>query len=348
MCVVRAWPVRLQRAAAARVGGAGSRVGAHARRGLLRAADRAPAPPGAGARGRARDHGCGDGSGDGCDHRPDPGGRGRGRAARDRGSRLMLRASLRAGDFLVAESQAMRAVAAQVEAFADGDAPVLISGEHGTGRELVARVLHQRGPRGQAHFIAVRPTFESSDVQKVDGDDACERAHRALRAAAGGTLVVKDVIDLTRAVAAHAQARDSRPQEPERARRARGGDRRRRRRACGRCRDREARLLRPVQAAADRGAPAARAARGSADPVGALDQALRRGGRTRQADDLDARARAARRISVAGQRRRAQVDRAPARGTGHAQPDRGGRRRRGAAGGRRRVSHSRTSRSRRW
>ena len=109
----------------------------------------------------------------------------------------MLRATLRADDFLVATSPAMRAVAEQVEAYADGGAPVLITGEHGTGRELVARVLHQRGPRGKAHFITVRPTFESSDLQKVEGDDACERAHRALRAAAGGTLVVKDMIDLS-------------------------------------------------------------------------------------------------------------------------------------------------------
>jgi two-component system nitrogen regulation response regulator GlnG len=108
----------------------------------------------------------------------------------------MLRATLRADDFLVAASPAMRAVAEQVDAYADGGAPVLITGEHGTGRELVARVLHQRGPRGKAHFITVRPTFESSDLQKVDGD-ACERAHRALRAAAGGTLVVKDMIDLS-------------------------------------------------------------------------------------------------------------------------------------------------------
>jgi two-component system nitrogen regulation response regulator GlnG len=109
----------------------------------------------------------------------------------------MLRATLRADDFLVAASPAMRAVAEQVEAYADGGAPVLITGEHGTGRELVARVLHQRGPRGKAHFITVRPTFESSDLAKVEGDDACERAHRALRAAAGGTLVVKDMIDLS-------------------------------------------------------------------------------------------------------------------------------------------------------
>ena len=109
----------------------------------------------------------------------------------------MLHTSLKPNDFLVAESKAMRAIADQVDAYADGDAPVLITGEHGTGRELVARILHQRGPRGRGRFVAVRPTFESSDVAKVPGDDACERAHRALRAAEGGTLLVKDMIDLS-------------------------------------------------------------------------------------------------------------------------------------------------------
>ncbi len=109
----------------------------------------------------------------------------------------MLRPEVRANDFLVADSPAMRAVAQQVEDFADGDAPVLICGEHGTGRELVARVLHQRGPRGTGRFVAVRPTFDGSDVQHRAGDDACERARRALRAAAGGTLLVKDMSDLS-------------------------------------------------------------------------------------------------------------------------------------------------------
>jgi two-component system nitrogen regulation response regulator GlnG len=111
----------------------------------------------------------------------------------------VLRKSLRARDFLVAESPAMKVVAAAVERFADADTPVVICGEHGTGRELVARVLHQRGPRKGGRFVAVRPTFEGSDVPQVAGDDACDRAKRALRAAAGGTLLVKDVSDLSAA-----------------------------------------------------------------------------------------------------------------------------------------------------
>ena len=109
----------------------------------------------------------------------------------------MLRPEVRAHDFLVAESKAMRAVADQVQHYADGEAPVLICGEHGTGRELVARVLHQRGPRGSGRFVAVRPTFEGADVPQVAGDDACQRARRALHAAHGGTLLVKDMSDLS-------------------------------------------------------------------------------------------------------------------------------------------------------
>jgi two-component system nitrogen regulation response regulator GlnG len=116
----------------------------------------------------------------------------------------MLRRSLKADDFLVAASAAMRAVMAAVERYADGEAPVLICGEHGTGRELVARVLHRRGPRSACRFVAVRPTFEDAPTSPSPGGgnagrdgDACERARRALRAASGGTLLVKDVSDLS-------------------------------------------------------------------------------------------------------------------------------------------------------
>ena len=108
----------------------------------------------------------------------------------------MLRGSLKANDFLIAESAAMRAVAEQVTAYADGGAPVLICGEHGTGRELVARVLHAKGPRGAGKFVAVRPTFEDAPAADKT-DDVCERARSAVRSAEGGTLLVKDMSDLS-------------------------------------------------------------------------------------------------------------------------------------------------------
>lgn len=108
----------------------------------------------------------------------------------------MLRGTLKANDFLVAESAAMRAVADQVAAYADGGAPVLICGEHGTGRELVARVLHHKGPRRAQPFVAVRPTFEDAP-QASATDDVCDRARMALKSADGGTLLVKDLSDLS-------------------------------------------------------------------------------------------------------------------------------------------------------
>ena len=107
----------------------------------------------------------------------------------------MLAATLKADDFLVARSAAMRAIAAKVDELADGESPVLITGEHGTGRELIARILHSRGPRCRHRFVSVRPTFEGTDAAQVP--DVCERARRALKAAAGGTLLVKDMIDLS-------------------------------------------------------------------------------------------------------------------------------------------------------
>jgi two-component system nitrogen regulation response regulator GlnG len=117
----------------------------------------------------------------------------------------MLRHTLKADDFLVAASPAMRVVVAAVEQYSAGVAPVLICGEHGTGRELVARVLHRRGPRANTKFVAVRPTFEDAPTSPSPGSstgtgrdgDPCERAYRALRAASGGTLLVKDVSDLS-------------------------------------------------------------------------------------------------------------------------------------------------------
>jgi DNA-binding NtrC family response regulator len=56
---------------------------------------------------------------------------------------------------VVAESPAMRAVLAQVEHLKDADVNVLITGESGVGKEVVARALHERSPRRDQPFVAV-------------------------------------------------------------------------------------------------------------------------------------------------------------------------------------------------
>src|SRR5262249_60206169 len=56
---------------------------------------------------------------------------------------------------LVGRSAAILEVYKQVARAAATNVPVLITGETGTGKEQVARSLHQRSPRSAARFVAV-------------------------------------------------------------------------------------------------------------------------------------------------------------------------------------------------
>ena len=56
---------------------------------------------------------------------------------------------------MVFASAAMREVARRVHALADQKASVLVQGETGTGKELVARALHDLGPRKEKPFVVV-------------------------------------------------------------------------------------------------------------------------------------------------------------------------------------------------
>ena len=56
---------------------------------------------------------------------------------------------------IVGRSPALRAILERVRQVADTDAPVLLLGETGTGKELLARALHASGPRRDRSFITV-------------------------------------------------------------------------------------------------------------------------------------------------------------------------------------------------
>ncbi len=56
---------------------------------------------------------------------------------------------------LVGTSEAMRRVYALVDRVKDTDVPVLITGESGTGKEVVARAIHNAGPRGKKPFLGI-------------------------------------------------------------------------------------------------------------------------------------------------------------------------------------------------
>jgi formate hydrogenlyase transcriptional activator len=70
---------------------------------------------------------------------------------------------------IVGASAALRQVLAQVEKVAPTDSTVLISGETGTGKELIARAVHIRSNRSARAFIrvncaAISPSLITSEL----------------------------------------------------------------------------------------------------------------------------------------------------------------------------------------
>ncbi|SMF49473.1 sigma-54-dependent transcriptional regulator [Pseudogulbenkiania subflava] len=107
-------------------------------------------------------------------------------------------------DELVSSSEAMRQVFKRIGLAAGSDATVLILGETGTGKELVARALHRNSVRAAKPFIAVNcaaiPTdlMESELFGHVKGaftGAVNDRAGR-FREADGGTLFLDEIGDM--------------------------------------------------------------------------------------------------------------------------------------------------------
>jgi two-component system response regulator HydG len=113
-------------------------------------------------------------------------------------------AGQRAFDEIVGESTAMRRVQERLARVVDSDASVLLTGETGTGKEVVARALHRRSARRAGPFVAVScaalpaPLLESELFGHVRG--AFTDAHTARPGlfvhADGGTLFLDEVGDL--------------------------------------------------------------------------------------------------------------------------------------------------------
>lgn len=58
-------------------------------------------------------------------------------------------------DSIIGKSESIRLIKAQSRRFADLDLPIFINGETGTGKELIARALHQASPRAKHPFLAI-------------------------------------------------------------------------------------------------------------------------------------------------------------------------------------------------
>src|SRR5438876_2124594 len=105
---------------------------------------------------------------------------------------------------LIAESPAMQPVLRLMERVGPSDANVLILGEHGTGKEVVARWLHASSPRAERPMIAVNlggipdGLFESELFGHVRGaftDAKTDRVGR-FELAEGGTLFLDEIANL--------------------------------------------------------------------------------------------------------------------------------------------------------
>jgi two-component system, NtrC family, C4-dicarboxylate transport response regulator DctD len=82
----------------------------------------------------------------------------------NRSLRTALEGSDELSSRLVGRNPAIQRLRAQISAVADTDADVLITGETGTGKEVVARALHDFGPRRKGNFVAINCAALPADI----------------------------------------------------------------------------------------------------------------------------------------------------------------------------------------
>ncbi len=105
---------------------------------------------------------------------------------------------------LVGESESMRRLKAEVARIAASDAPVLIRGENGTGKEVVARTLHFASAVSSGPFVPVNCAAIPSELieselfghEKGSFTGAYERRIGHFEAAHGGTLFLDEIGDM--------------------------------------------------------------------------------------------------------------------------------------------------------
>lgn len=106
---------------------------------------------------------------------------------------------------IVGTSQALQAVLTRVAKVAPSDSTVLITGETGTGKELIARAIHKRSPRASSAFVSVNCAAIPRDLiaselfghEKGAFTGALQRRLGRFELAEGGTIFLDEIGELT-------------------------------------------------------------------------------------------------------------------------------------------------------
>ncbi len=109
---------------------------------------------------------------------------------------------------LLGESEVMKDIRGKITKVARSQAPVYISGESGSGKELVARLIHQQSPRKDNAFVAIncgaipQELMESEFFGHKKGSFTGATADKEglFQASSGGTLFLDEVADLPQAL----------------------------------------------------------------------------------------------------------------------------------------------------
>ena len=106
---------------------------------------------------------------------------------------------------MVGRTEPMRRLFGVLARVAAHDAPVMLTGDSGTGKELAARAIHETSPRADAPLVAVNcaaipETLMESELfghEKGSFTGAAARMDGAFHRAAGGTLFLDEVGELS-------------------------------------------------------------------------------------------------------------------------------------------------------
>ncbi|MGH9907654.1 MAG: sigma-54-dependent transcriptional regulator, partial [Pyrinomonadaceae bacterium] len=105
---------------------------------------------------------------------------------------------------LIGRSESMRAIYSLIEQVAPSSASVLVTGDSGTGKELVARTLHQKSPRRDRPFVAINcsaipETLMESELfghERGAFTGAASRRQGCFELADTGTLLLDEIAEM--------------------------------------------------------------------------------------------------------------------------------------------------------